>query len=104
MRRRGFTRFIAALVVLVPYGAVAQSQKLPKIGILAIGPPNTASIEMFHRGLRELGWIDGQNVIIETRGRETASELPEAAAELARAKVDVIFAGTSTHVEAARQA
>jgi putative tryptophan/tyrosine transport system substrate-binding protein len=54
--------------------------------------------------LHELGWIEGQNIIIERRWSPSADRLPKLAAELVRMKVDVIFAGASPQVEAARQA
>jgi putative ABC transport system substrate-binding protein len=55
-------------------------------------------------GLRSLGWVEGQNIVIEYGWADTPDRLPEKAAELVRKKVDLIFAPSSTQVEAARQA
>jgi len=96
--------------VLVVAGAVAQAQqpkKVPRIGILF---PSTAAttthlLEAFKRGLRELGYVEGQNLLLEPRyGEGKAEQLPVLAAELARLKVDVIVAVTNSVIEAVRQA
>jgi putative ABC transport system substrate-binding protein len=55
-------------------------------------------------GLRDLGYVEGKNITIVFRSAETAERLPDAAADLVRLKVDVIFAASSTEVEAARRA
>ena len=55
-------------------------------------------------GLRDLGYVEGKNVAIAVRAVETADRLPEVAADLVRLRVDVIFATSSTEVEAARRA
>jgi putative tryptophan/tyrosine transport system substrate-binding protein len=54
--------------------------------------------------LRDLGHVEGKNIIIEFRWADRVDQLPELAAELVRMKVDVIFANSSTLVEPARQA
>ena len=54
--------------------------------------------------MRQLGYVEGQNILIEFRWAETVNQLPELAAELVRTNTDVIFAMSSTEVEAARQA
>ena len=54
--------------------------------------------------MRDLGYVEGKNIVIEFRWAETVDQLPELAAELVRMNVDVIFAPSSTQVEAARQA
>jgi len=61
--------------------------------------------EAFRRALRELGYVEGRNLVIETKhdGGNTAG-LAERAAELVKLKVDVILAASSTYVRAARQA
>jgi ABC-type uncharacterized transport system substrate-binding protein len=55
-------------------------------------------------GPRDLGYVEGENITIAFRSYETADRLPELAADLVRRKADVIFAISSTEVEAARQA
>src|SRR5262249_60677665 len=61
-------------------------------------------IEALRAGLRELGYVEGKNFVIEFRWAETVDQLPELAAEPVRMNVDVIFANSSTFVEPARQA
>jgi putative ABC transport system substrate-binding protein len=54
--------------------------------------------------LRDLGWVEGKNIVIEFRWADSVDQLPALAAELVRMQVDVIFASSSTMVEPARQA
>jgi len=77
--------------------------KVPRIGFLAnVRSPGT---EAFQKGLRELGYVEGQNIIVEWRLAEGRFErLPEFAAELVRLKVDVIYAPADPYVEVARKA
>jgi putative ABC transport system substrate-binding protein len=91
-------------------GAVAQAQqsaKMPRIGRLAITPDSaeSARIEAFRHGLRELGYIEGKNIVIEWRtAEEKLDRLPALAAELVRLKVDVIVTAGSTPTRAAKRA
>jgi len=78
-------------------GAVAQAQqpaKIPRIGYLEIGSQRGQASEPFLQGLRDLGYVEGKNIIVEYRGDPQRREdrLPESAAELVRLKVDVIVA------------
>ena len=94
---------ILALLVLgaAPFAAVAQqAAKIARIGYLS---PNLASSphlrDAFLQGLRDLGYVDGRNVVIEYRDAEGKSErFPALAAELVALKVDVIFVGGGTRV------
>ena len=61
-------------------------------------------VEALRTGLRALGYVEGKNIVIEFRWAETVDQLSELAAELVRMNVDVIFATSSTEVEAVRQA
>jgi putative ABC transport system substrate-binding protein len=101
-------RFVAALVlaiVLAPVLATAQSAKVPRIGILRAGAPPDPNIEGFRQGLRELGYIEGKNVIIEYRWAEgKVDRLAGYATELVRLNVDVIFTGGTQAVHAATNA
>jgi putative ABC transport system substrate-binding protein len=54
--------------------------------------------------LRDLGYVEGKNLVIEFRWSGTVEQMHEAAAELARMKVDIIFATSSTESESARRA
>src|SRR6266508_3265141 len=82
-----------------------QAAKVHQIGYLSsISPVPANRVEALRIGLRDLGYVEGKNIAIAFRPAETAERLPEAAAELVRLKVDVIFATSSTEVEAARRA
>jgi len=71
-----------------------QPAKVSRIGFLAVGGGDRLGFEAFRQGLREVGYVEGKNVIIEPRWAEGRSErLPELAAELVRLKVDVIVTG-----------
>jgi putative ABC transport system substrate-binding protein len=82
--------------VLVVCGAVAQAQqpkKVPRVGFLGTASPSAAAarMEALRQGLHELGYVDGNNIVIEQRyAEEKLDRLNELAAELARLKVDVI--------------
>jgi ABC-type uncharacterized transport system substrate-binding protein len=105
MDRRAFLGLLGLLGA--PRGIEAQPVKVPRLGVLGPRTPTDADryLEPFHRGLRELGWVEGQNIAIEQRWAEGRSErMPELAAELVRRPVDIIFAATTASAVAARQA
>jgi putative tryptophan/tyrosine transport system substrate-binding protein len=93
--------------VLVTYGAVALAQqpinKIPRIGLLANS--RQESYHAFREGLRDLGYIEGKNVLIEARYADAKPErLAELGADLARLKVDIIMARGGQSVRAAKNA
>jgi len=103
MDRRIFLTTIAGLLT-APLVAEAQpAGRIPRIGFLAnVRSPAT---EGFEQGLRELGYVEGKNIIIEWRlAQGDLDRLPGFAAELVRLKVDVIVAPVEVYVLAARQA
>jgi len=112
MNRRDFVVAVVALlalgVVTVPLAAEAQQAgKVYRIGWLSA--PTRASVEnalqAFLRTLRDLGWVEGQNLIIEYRWAEgNVEQLPDLAAELVRRKVDVIVAPAGSAALAAKNA
>ena len=107
MRRRKFITLLGGAAAAWPLAARAQQPgKLPRIGFLGFGLASADAdrIEALRTGLRELGYVEGQNIVIEFRWTERIDQLPELAAELVRMNVDLIFAPSSTQVEAARQA
>ena len=112
MRRLGIVGiiFILALgILLVPLPSESQQPtKVLRIGYLDGGWPTPEFLhfaEALRQGLRELGWIEGQNIAIEYRWAEGRYDrLPDLAAELVRLKVDVIVAGISQAARAAKQA
>ncbi len=108
----GRRQFIAALggaaaavpSLLWPLAARAQQPaKAPRIGFLGLAAELSGG-EALRAGLRDLGYVEGTNVVIAWRWAEKADQLPELAAELVRMHVDVIVAPASTSVAAARQA
>ena len=77
----------------------AQQKAMPVIGLLSSGPPgaNAVKVAAFCQGLREIGYVDGQNLAIEYRWAEGHyNRLPALAAELVGRKVDVIVAMAGT--------
>ena len=98
------------VVAVVVVGAIADAQqptKVPRIGFLiaASTSANAARNEGFRQGLRELGYVEGKNIIIEWRSAEgKADRLPGLAAELVRLKVDIIVSGGPSTTRAAKEA
>ena len=93
---------------LGPYPPKRSSRtKVPRIGFLAAASPSAipARIEAFRQGLRELGYVEGKNIVIEWRSAEgKLDRLPALAAELVRLKVDVIVTGGPAATRAAKEA
>jgi putative ABC transport system substrate-binding protein len=83
-----------------------QSAKVARIGFLGLAPAAawTAPVQALRARLRELGYVEEKNIAIEWRWAEDVNQLSELATQLVRMNVDVIFAYSSTEVEAARQA
>ena len=110
-RHQGFwLASVLALSILLG-AAASESQppgKIARIGYLDGGSPTPEFLpflEAFRRGLRELGYIEGQNLAIEYRWAEGRYErLPELAAELVRLRVDIIVVGIAQAARAAKQA
>src|SRR5262245_57803392 len=101
---------ILVVVVLLALGVTAEAQqptRIPRIGYLGGGSPSSypARIEAFRQGLRELGYMEGKNIVVEYLYAEgKADRERELAAELARLKVDVIVTGGPTSTRAAKEA
>jgi putative ABC transport system substrate-binding protein len=94
-------------LLAAPLAAGAQSAKVPRIGVLIVMPPvNTKSFqEEFRAGLRERGYVEGQNILVDYQVvDERVDRLPHLASELVRLKVDIIVASTTLAVLAAKGA
>jgi putative ABC transport system substrate-binding protein len=105
--RRTFIGGLAAGIVATPLAAEAQqAAKIAQIGFLSLNlAPSPHLPEAFRQGLRDLGYVEGRNVVIEYRDAEGKPErLPALAAELIALKVDVILAGGTPQALAAKQA
>jgi putative ABC transport system substrate-binding protein len=104
-RRRDFIAVLGAAAVW-PLAARAQQPKVPTIGALVIGNISPEAFwREFRHGLRDLGYIEGQNIRFEFRSAEgQIDRLPELAAELVRLKVDVIVTWFTPTAVAAKQA
>ena len=97
-----------ALMRFALFAEAQQPKKVPRIGYLSSGDPTSESTrsEAIRQALRELGYIEGQNIAIEYRYAEgKLDRFPELAAELVRLKVDIIVvAGGNTLIRAAKNA
>ena len=109
MDRRTFISGLAGGLLAAPLAVGAQQAgKVYRIGILtnkASDPAEARLWRAFRSGLRERGWIEGQNILIEFRAAEgNTARLPELAADLVRLKVDLIVARSSIWVQPAKEA
>jgi putative tryptophan/tyrosine transport system substrate-binding protein len=109
MDRRRFLLTSLAGALAAPRAAEAQQPgKVYRVGILtnkASDPAEARLWQAFRSGLRERGWIEGQNILIEFRAAEgNTARLPELAADLVRLKVDLIVARASIWVQPAKEA
>jgi putative ABC transport system substrate-binding protein len=108
MNRREFIPLLGATAVTWPLAARAQQgERVRRIGFLLPGVARTMAVrgqlEAFRQGLKEYGWVEGQNIIVEYRfaeGKEDA--LPAIAAELVRSRLDVIVAEGTAAIQAAK--
>jgi putative ABC transport system substrate-binding protein len=107
MDRRAFISGMAGSLLAVPLAAKAQQVgKVPRIGFLFSGDSGPArEVDTFRQGLRDLGYVEGQNIAIEYRfAGGQVERLPELAAELVRLKLDVIVAPYTPPALAAKRA
>ncbi len=108
MDRRTFIRAVAGGIFAAPLSSVAQSSaKTVRIGRLSplSAETDAPGLDAFRKGLRDLGWIEGRDFVIDTRFAEGKPErLPELATQLVRQRVDVILAGSNPGVLAAKSA
>jgi putative ABC transport system substrate-binding protein len=106
--RRTFLAGTGAVLVAAPFAADAQQAgKVPRIGFLGTRTLSDTSplLDAFRQGLRELGWVEGQNIVIDYRFAEGRFDrLPDLAAELVRLKVAIIVAAPTPAAVAAKKA
>jgi putative ABC transport system substrate-binding protein len=104
LERRQFITVLSSAMVAWPVAVSAQQASKPLIGFLRAGRPPKAWLEAFQQGLREQGYVDGQNVIVEVRFTDgSLDRLPQLVDELVRLKVHVIVASGSSAAAAAKK-
>ena len=108
LRNLKFAILLGAMLPALCMSAEAQqAKKVPRIGFLTAASPSSvaARIEAFRQGLRELGYVEGKNIVIEYRYAAGKLERQSAlAAELVHLKVDIIVTGGPTATGAAKEA
>ena len=104
MQRRDFITLLAGAAAALPLAAYAQQAvKLHRIGILSPELPPPGFLDAFRQGLRELGYVEGQNIAFEIRSAERYGQrLAALANHLVELKVDVIVAVNTPSVQAAK--
>jgi putative ABC transport system substrate-binding protein len=103
----GFNCLLITVLLITGLVEAQPPKKVPQIGVLLSGTTSHASprLKAFQQGLRELGYVEGSNIIINYRSAEGKLEpVPELAAELVRLNVDVLVVDTSNATEAAKNA
>jgi putative ABC transport system substrate-binding protein len=91
MKAKILVYVMLALILTTIHLAEAQPRKIPRIGFLSSAAPPGTPYESFRQGLRDLGYVEGQNIAIEYRSGEVP-RLTELATELVHLKVDLIVA------------
>src|SRR6059058_1632548 len=107
MNRRAFISTALGFLAAPLAVDAQQPGKVARIGVLSQGSSTSVAhiLEAFRQGLRDLGYVEGQNIVIEYRYAEGKAErLPDLAAELVSLKVDVIMAGGTPAPLAAKHA
>src|SRR5262245_11871487 len=103
--KKKITIFILyAMLFALGFSAEAQQpKKVPRIGFLSTGSPGP-NFEAFRLGLRDLGYIEGKNITIESRfAEEKFDRLSDLATELVRLNVDILVAGNSIVARGAKK-
>src|SRR5438093_10887589 len=107
MKRREFITLLGGAVAWWPAGQAQQAGKVWRIGWLAGSSRETASDlhSAFLQGMRELGYVEGRDFVLESRFADGKYErFPELAAELVRLNVDVILTGVTAGIRALQHA
>jgi putative tryptophan/tyrosine transport system substrate-binding protein len=105
VKRREFITLVGGAAAWPLAARAQQAGKVARLGWLRLGSAAdfAGRVEALRTGLRELGYVEGKDIVIEFRWPETVDQLSEFAAELVRMNVDIIFASSSIEVGAVRQ-
>ena len=97
---------VTFMLVFVPLAEAQQQKNVPRIGYVSgSGDANNPNIDAFRQGLRDLGYIEGKNILIEYRYAEgKLDRVPSFVAELVQLKVDVVVSGNLPGIRAAKEA
>jgi ABC-type uncharacterized transport system substrate-binding protein len=108
IRNVGWLGLLIIVFVLVVAGDVAHAQSkttTPRMGVLLLGAPPNANLDAFIRGLGELHYVEGKNILVEYRfAQGRAERLPELARELVQLRVDAIFTAGTPSIFAVKEA
>ena len=97
----------AMLFALCPSVSAQQAKKVPRIGVLSVTSPETipARLGAFRQGLRELGYVEGKDIVVEYRYADgKLDRMPVLAAEMVRLNVEIILTGGSAATSFCRRA
>jgi ABC-type uncharacterized transport system substrate-binding protein len=107
-KKISYLTLCALFIALCPFAEAQQPKKIPRIGYVSgIGDANNPGpqVEAFRRGLRDLGYVEGKNILIEYRYEEgKQARSPNLVAELTQLKVDVLFVVPAPAIRAAKEA
>ena len=93
------------LFALCSFSEAQQPERIPRIGYLpSAGAPIPRQLKAFQEGLRDLGYVEGKNIVIESRHSDGKFEPTDLVKELLQLKVDILIAVDPTSVRAAKQA
>jgi putative ABC transport system substrate-binding protein len=97
---------VTVIILVVSPASAQQHAKIPRVGILLPSAPSTAAdanLEAFLEGLRNLGYVEGRNIILEYRWAENREDqYPALVADLIRLKVDIIYTSSTPAVLVAK--
>jgi putative ABC transport system substrate-binding protein len=104
--RRAFFGTLAGSLLAAPLAAKGQrAEKTPRVGVISERSPSDPFAAAFRQGLRDLGYVEGRNVVVEMRYAQGALErVPKLAAELVRQQVDVLVVGGTVSAQSAKTA
>lgn len=107
IQNRKLVRIVALVVTLVMCGARVHAQQpanVPRIGYVATTAPDTPNNLAFRQGLRDVGYIEGKNIVVEDRyAAGKADRIPGLVAELMQLKVDILVSPVSAAIRAAKE-